>query len=84
MDALKAEFPIKSLAIFGSYARDDARFDSDIDILVEFEKPVGFEIVDLTIKLEDLLGQKVDLVSKKAISTRMMPFIENDLKYVAA
>ncbi|MCB0567774.1 MAG: nucleotidyltransferase family protein [Phaeodactylibacter sp.] len=79
---LFADYPIKELAIFGSFARGEAGEDSDIDIMVEFSQPVGFEIVDLVEELEELLQHKVDIVSKKAIRPNMMPFVEKDLVYV--
>lgn len=76
------EYPIKEMAIFGSLARNEATDDSDIDILVEFSEPVGFEIVDLVEELEVLLKHKVDLVSKKALSPKLLPFITKDLVYI--
>ncbi len=56
---------VKSLALFGSVARDEATPDSDVDLLVEFEQghPKGlFEFISVMNVLEDLLGCKVDLV----------------------
>lgn len=70
------------MALFGSYARNEETEGSDIDILVEFSSPVGFEFVDLAIELEELLRQKVDLVSKKGVKSGMLPYIEKDLIYV--
>ncbi|BAZ17306.1 nucleotidyltransferase domain-containing protein [Calothrix sp. NIES-4071] len=56
------DFSVKSLILFGSVARDEATSESDVDLLVEFEKPVGlFTFVDLQIYLETLLGCSVDL-----------------------
>lgn len=76
------KYPIHSLALFGSMARGDESSESDIDILVEFNQPVGFEIVDLAEELETLLKHKIDLVSKKAIKASLWPYIEKDLMYV--
>ena len=76
------DYPIQELAIFGSFARGEATEDSDIDILVEFSGPIGWEIVDLVEELEELLGHPVDLVSKKAIRPKLLPFITKDLIYV--
>jgi predicted nucleotidyltransferase len=76
------KYPLKSMALFGSYARNEAEEKSDVDIMVEFLSPVGFEFVDLAIELENILNQKVDLVSKKAIKPDMLPYIEKDLIYV--
>jgi predicted nucleotidyltransferase len=79
---LFATYPIKEMAIFGSFARGEAEEDSDIDILVEFSEPVGFEVVNLAEDLEELLHHKVDLVFKKAIRPNVMLFVEKDLIYV--
>lgn len=62
------KFGVRSISIFGSMARDKARKQSDIDLLVEFEKPVGlFEFARLKLYLEELLGRKVDLVTPEAL-----------------
>jgi uncharacterized protein len=76
---LRQKYPLTLLGVFGSHSRGEARSESDVDILVEFSRPVGFEIADLAMELEELLGENVDLVSKKAISERMMPFVEASL-----
>lgn len=80
--SLTARYPIKSMAIFGSVARGDARPGSDVDIMVEFDQPIGIEFVDLAEELEQMLGMKVDLVSRKAIRPEVWSFIEPDLRYV--
>ena len=62
------KFGVSSLSIFGSVARDEARKNSDIDILVDFEKPIGlFEFARLQMYLEETLGRKVDLVTPEAL-----------------
>lgn len=62
------KYGIHSLSIFGSVARDQARKNSDVDILVDFEKPVGlFEYARLKMYLEDVLGREVDLVTPEAL-----------------
>jgi predicted nucleotidyltransferase len=69
---LKEEFAVKSLAIFGSVARDEARADSDVNLLVEFDKSVGlFHIAGLQRYLEDLLGRPVDLGTPDALRPEM-------------
>lgn len=78
---LHKRFHVKSLWIFGSRARDDYRPDSDLDILVEFDEPIGLEFVSLHDLLEELLGVEVDLVSKNAVmeKPRLWAYIEEDL-----
>ena len=61
-------FGIHSLSIFGSVARDQAHTNSDVDILVDFEKPVGlFEFARLKMYLEEILERPVDLVTPEAL-----------------
>lgn len=63
---------IASLRVFGSYARDEARPDSDVDLLVEFkETPDLFEFIRVKHRLEDLLGLSVDLVTKGGLRHEM-------------
>lgn len=62
------KYGIASLSIFGSVARGQGRKNSDVDILVDFEKPVGlFEYARLKMYLEDILGREVDLVTPEAL-----------------
>ncbi|MBE2216812.1 MAG: nucleotidyltransferase family protein [Ignavibacteria bacterium] len=80
--SLSAKYNINNLAVFGSYSRNEQNAESDIDIMVEFSKPIGLEFVSLAFELEQLLGTKVDLVSKKAIKKGYLNYILKDIKYV--
>jgi predicted nucleotidyltransferase len=65
---LNRRFKVKTIGVFGSYVRGEQKQGSDVDVLVEFEEPVGlFDFMGLEFYLSDLLGVKVDLVSKKAL-----------------
>ncbi len=79
---LFAHYPLRTMAIFGSVSRGDNGPESDVDIMVEFERPVGLDFVRLAYELEELLGTKVDLVTRKSIKDRYFKYIEPDLKYV--
>lgn len=79
---LFAKYPIKSLATFGSYARNEQMEKSDVDIMVEFKDKVGLQFIDLAEEIESLIGFKVDLVSKNGIKERYYKAIESDLVYV--
>jgi len=79
---LFSEYPIKSLAIFGSYARREQKEESDLDLLVEFNDKIGLRFVDLADELEKLIGFKVDLVSRKGIKDKYYQKIQSDLTYV--
>jgi hypothetical protein len=74
---------VHTLACFGSVARDEARADSDIDILVEFvDKPSFLRYMDLKFYLEELLGHQVDLVARKALKPRPRAHIEREAIHV--
>lgn len=64
---LKRKFGVKEIGIFGSYVRNEQTEVSDVDILVDFERPIGWEIVDLKEHLEKILSVKVDLVPKGGV-----------------
>ncbi|MCL6099890.1 MAG: nucleotidyltransferase family protein [Bacteroidetes bacterium] len=79
---IKEKYHIKQIGIFGSVARDEATEFSDVDILVEFEKPIGLDFVLLGDELEDILGVKVDIVTPNALKPKMYDYIKQDLVYV--
>ena len=80
---LKEKYKVKSIAIFGSYARGEQTGESDIDIMVEFYEPIGLKIVDLKDYLESILNVKVDLITKNSIQNPYIKkSIEEDLIYV--
>lgn len=79
---LEEKYGVDMLALFGSYSRNDATIDSDIDILVGFRQALGIEFIDLAYELEDLLHHKVDLVSIKAIKPKYFEALKEQLIYV--
>ena len=83
-EELKRLFGVKEIGIFGSYVRDEQTEFSDVDILVDFEREIGWEIVDLKDYLERLLGVKVDLVSKRGIVRRplLWDYVKKEVVYV--
>ena len=81
---LREEFKVAALYVFGSVARGDARESSDVDLLVEFERPATFAgFMDLKALLEDLLGVRVDLVTRAALRPRLRPQVEAEARRVA-
>jgi len=79
---LFTNYPIKSLAIFGSYARREQKEESDLDVIVEFNDKIGIRFIDLAEELESIIGFKVDLVSRKGIKDKYFQKIQSDLNYV--
>lgn len=71
---------VRSLKLFGSVARDEAGPDSDVDLLVEFSKPVGlFELVDIQEYMQDLLGCPVDLATAEGLKPRVRDTVMKEL-----
>jgi len=80
---LRKRFRVKEIGIFGSYARNEARETSDVDILVDFyEVPSLFRFIELEEYLEELLGVKVDLVLKSALKPRIAEYVMKEVVYV--
>ncbi len=79
------QYPISRIGIFGSFARNEERPDSDIDILVTFEEPISLlALVRIHRELSELLNRKVDIVSEKYLHPRMKEAVQKDLKIIAA
>lgn len=81
-DQLFSAYPIKSMAIFGSYARQENTDESDLDVLVEFNDRIGIRFIDLAEEIEDIVGLKVDLVSRNGIKEGYLKAINPELFYV--
>lgn len=76
------ELGVKSIAVFGSAVRGEAQPDSDIDVLVEFETPVGIlAFLRLQHRLEELLGRRVDLVTPAALKRQLRDQILKEAVY---
>ena len=70
IDDLLERYPISALYLFGSLARDDALPSSDVDLLVEFDQPVGlFQFIALQQELEKILSCQVDLGTPRSLKT---------------
>lgn len=76
-------YGVTGITLFGSAARDTARADSDVDILVSFDGPATSQrYFGVQFFLEDLLGQPVDLVTDKALRRELRPFVEKESIHV--
>ena len=80
--ALFGQYPLTEIGVFGSVVRDDFTEKSDIDIIIDYNKPMGIEFIDLANTLEKIVHRKVDLVSKKGIKLNYFKQIENEIIYV--
>jgi len=76
---LQERFGVTRLALFGSTARDSARSDSDVDVLVAFDGPATSKrYFGVQFFLEDLLGRPVDLVTEKALRSEVRPYVDRE------
>ena len=80
---LRDRFKVRKIGIFGSFARGEQEATSDIDILVDFRKPVSLiDFVALERHLSEILGRKVDLVMKSALKPRIGKHILREVRYL--
>jgi predicted nucleotidyltransferase len=83
---LATEYGVKRIGLFGSYARGSATEASDVDIIVEFDRPIGFRFVEFVEYLEALLGKSVDVLTPAGIRSirieRVASSIEESTVYV--
>lgn len=83
---LAAEFGVRKIGLFGSYAKGQSSDTSDVDLFVEFERPIGFRFIELVDYLENLLGKKVDVLTSAGIQNirieRIARSISQSIVYV--
>lgn len=79
---LVQKFHVQTIGLFGSVVRQDFTSSSDIDIIVDFDQPIGIEFIDLAYYIEQHLKKKVDLVSRKGIRDKYFKEIEMEIVYV--
>lgn len=78
---LSKEYAVKRIGLFGSFADNSADQSSDIDLLVELDKPIGWKFLSLEIYLEKVFGRKIDLVTKNALKEQIKKDILNKVNY---
>jgi len=79
---LQKEWDVKIVGLFGSFANESNTAGSDIDIMVEFNKPVGWRFFTLEDYLEKELNHKIDLVTKNALKEQIKPLILSQMQYI--
>jgi predicted nucleotidyltransferase len=79
---LEKSFHVSSIGIFGSVARNESSSESDVDIVVDFNQPIGISFIDLANLLEEKIKTHVDLVSKKGIRPQYLSSIEKEMVYI--
>jgi predicted nucleotidyltransferase len=78
---LAEKFKVKEIGIFGSYVRGEESEESDVDILVDFYEPIGWEFVDFKEFLEEVLDKEVDLVTVEALKPQLREEILKEVVY---
>lgn len=79
---LNEKYFVKSIGIFGSVSKGLETLNSDVDILVEIDGPIGWDFVELKEYLEELIERKVDLISIKALKPKTKSEILNEVVYI--
>jgi len=79
---LYKEYAVREIGIFGSFSDNSFTEDSDIDILVELEKPIGWKFFSLELYLEKIFSRKIDLVTKNALKDQMKDIILRQVNYI--
>ena len=79
-DMLK-KLSVKKIGLFGSYARGEQKARSDVDFLVELEKPTFDNFMDLVFSLEKYLGRKVDVITEGSLSPHIRPYVEKEVRW---
>jgi len=79
---LYKDYSVKEIGLFGSFSDESFSEVSDIDLLVEFEKPIGWKYFSLEIYLENIFGRKIDLVTKSALKKQIKNRILKQVNYV--
>ena len=80
--SLRRKFKVKEIGIFGSFVRGEEVEDSDVDILVEFSEPIGWEFFDLKELLVEILGREVDLVTVGGLRPQLKDRILQEVVYI--
>jgi len=79
---LKRDFSVKEIGLFGSYTDYSNTEESDIDLLIELEKPIGWKFFSLEIFLEGIFNKKIDLVTKNALKDQIKDQILKQVYFV--
>lgn len=79
---LYKDYAVKEIGLFGSFSDETFNENSDIDILVELERPIGWKYFTLELYLEKIFNRKIDLVTKNALKDQIRETILKQVKYV--
>jgi predicted nucleotidyltransferase len=80
---LRERFGVKRIGLFGSVLTDQFSDRSDIDLIVEFERPIGFAFFDLVEHLEEILGRRVDVLTPDGVGSIRIPAVAETIRNTA-
>jgi predicted nucleotidyltransferase len=81
---LLEKYTVKKIGLFGSFVRNEATEKSDIDLLVDFKEKTFNNYIEFTFELEKIFNRKVDLLTEKGISSYILPYINDEVKWYEA
>jgi len=76
---LSSQFGVRRIGLFGSFASETANEASDVDLIIDFERPIGLELVELVNYLEALLGRKVDVLTRAGLQGIRLPVVARQI-----
>lgn len=79
---LHKDFAVREIGLFGSFSDSSFTESSDIDILVDFDRPIGWKFFSLELYLEKIFDRKIDLVTKNALKDQIKENILKQVTYV--
>ncbi len=79
---LQKEFAIKEIGLFGSFSKNENSSESDIDLLIELEKPIGWKYFSLEPYLEEIFKRKIDIITKNALREQLRDKILGQVIYI--
>ncbi|MCD6413590.1 MAG: nucleotidyltransferase family protein [Elusimicrobia bacterium] len=75
------KYGVKKIGLFGSFVRGEQKENSDLDFLVQFDKPDFDNFMDLIFYLEDLFNRKVEIITESGLSPYIRPYIEKEVRW---
>jgi len=83
-DEIREKYGVVILGVFGSYAREEQKETSDVDIIVELERPIGLKFYEFWDYIENILGTKADVLTLSALKQKTLLWekVKEDIVYV--
>ena len=76
----RSNFGVEKIGLFGSFAKGIPTIESDVDIIVEFKKPIGLRFVDFAEHIENILGRKIDILTPEGLNSIRIKKVQEGIK----